>query len=171
MAPDRAKIAQRRETNRGRKERRQLRLQDTNPEQVCFVAAAQIGHLKSRTVDKGKACGKIWPLITSAEPDIWKARELLRGRRDYWGIEGVFHQRLDATLDEDRSRVRTHNALTVLGLFRRLAVSLAAAWLTCPRRRKQKKTMRDFQEQLRAHNKRRAFDLVTSLNPKAWNAR
>lgn len=160
--PDPTKTAQRRETNRGRTERRQLRLQDTTPEQVCFVAAAQLGHLQSWTLAKGKASGKSWPVLTSADPKKWNAAALLQCRRDYWGIEGVFHQRLDATLDEDRSRVRTPNALTVLGMFRRLA---------SPRRRQRKKSMRDFQEQLLQNNKRRAFDLVTSLNPKAWNAR
>lgn len=135
------------------------------------MAAAQIGELQTWTVNKGKAAGKIWPVITSADPKIWGAKELLEGRRDYWGIEGVFHQRLDATLDEDRSRVRTPKGLTILGMFRRLTVSLAATWLACPRRRKQKKSTRDFQEQLRANNKQRAFDLVTSLKPKAWNAK
>jgi hypothetical protein len=168
---DPTKIAERRENNRGREERRQLRLQDTSPEQVCFVAAAQIGHLQSWTVAKGEVSGKSWPVLTSADPKTWRAKELLQCRRDYWGIEGVFHQRLDATLDEDRSRVRTANGLTVLGMFRRLVVSLATAWLACPRRRRQKKSTRDFQDQLREKNKRRAFDLVTSLNPKAWNAR
>jgi hypothetical protein len=122
-------------------------------------------------VEKGKASGKIWPVITSAHPTIWNAKALLQCRRDYWGIEGVFHQRLDATLDEDRSRTRTPRGLTVLGMFRRLAVSLATAWLACPRRRRQKQSTRDFQEQLRENNKRRAFDLATSVNPKAWNAR
>lgn len=135
------------------------------------MAAAQIGELQSWTVRKGQASVKSWPVITSADPKVWGARELLQCRRHYWGIEGVFHQRLDATLDEDRSRVRTLQGLTVLGMFRRLAVSLATAWLACPRRRKQKKSTRDFQEQLRENNKRRAFDLVTSLNPKAWNVR
>ncbi len=135
------------------------------------MAAAQLGHLQSWTVQKGKACGNTWPVITSADPKIWKAKELLQCRRDYWGIEGVFHQRLDATLDEDRSRVRTPKGLTVLGMFRRLAVSFATTWLACPRRRRQKKSTRDFQEQLRDNNKRRAFDLVTSLFPKAWNTR
>ncbi len=164
-------MAQRRETNRGRKERRQLWLQDTTAEQVCFVAAAQIGQLQSSTLNQGKSSGKTWPVITSADPKIWTAKELLQCRRDYWGIEGVFHQRLDEALDEDRSRTRTPRGLTVLGMFRRLAVSLATTWLACPRRRRQKKSTRDFQEQLRQNNNRRAFDLVTSLNPKAWNAR
>jgi hypothetical protein len=110
-------------------------------------------------------------VITSADPHIWRAKELLQYRRDYWGIEGVFHQRLDASLDEDRSRVRTPKGLTVLGMFRRLAVSFATAWLACAPRRKQKKSTRDFQEHLRADSARRAFALVTSRNPMAWNAK
>jgi len=135
------------------------------------VAAAQIGQLQSWTVDKGKASGKTWPLITSADPKIWTSQALLQARRDYWGIEGIFHQRLDATLDEDRSRTRTPKSLTVLGMFRRLAVSLATAWLACSQRRKEKQSTRDFQEHLRQERYRRAFSLVTSVHPKAWNAR
>jgi len=157
--------------NRGRHEHRQLRLQDTTPEQVCFVAARQIGQLRSRT-SKGKVdpTDKTWPLITSADPGLWPARELLRCRRRYWGIEAG-HQRLDCTLDEDRSRTRTIRAMTVLGMFRRLATSLACAWLDDPIRRKRKLSTRDFLNHLGAEHARRAFTLVTSLNPKAWNAK
>jgi hypothetical protein len=144
-------------------------MQPTNPEQVCFVAAAQIGQLQSHILHKGKDGGKTWPLITSADPKQWPAKELLECRREYWGIEGKLHQRLDATLDEDRSRVRTVRGMTVLGMFRRLVVSFACAWLDNPRRQKQKNSARDFQEHLRAKNARRGFSLVTSLQPKAWN--
>jgi hypothetical protein len=122
-------------------------------------------------VNKNKTSAKAWPIITSAEPKTWNAAALLQARRDYWTIEGVFHQRLDATLDEDRSRTRTAKALTVLGMFRRLAVSLATFWLALPERRKQKKSARDFLHCLRNQNYRQAFSLVTSRNPKAWNAR
>jgi len=169
--PDQALSAERKETNRSRKEHRQLRMQPTSPEQVCFVAAAQIGALQSRTQQKGKNGGKTWAVITSADPQPWPAQELLHGRREYWGIEGKLHQRLDATLDEDRSRARTVRGMTVLGMFRRLVVSFACAWLDNARRRKQKNSARDFQEHLRAENARRAFSLVTSLEPKAWNAK
>ena len=58
--------------------------------------------------------------VSPPPPDRWNARALLRARRDDWGIESTFHQRLDTTLDEDRSRVRTPNAAHALGLFRRL---------------------------------------------------
>ena len=67
--------------------------------------------------------------VSPPTPDRWNARALLRARRDDWGIESTFHQRLDTTLDEDRSRVRTPNAVHALGLFRRLVVSVGHAWL------------------------------------------
>ena len=158
------------EKNRGRRERRQLRLQDTTPEQVCFAGARQIGQLRNTTSKNNTATQTTWPLITSADPRQWPASELLRCRRSYWGIEAG-HQRLDATLDEDRSRVRTPKAMTVLGMLRRLVISFACAWLEDPLRRKRKLSTRDFLNHLNADNARRAFALVTSLNPKAWNAK
>jgi hypothetical protein len=62
--------------------------------------------------------------LTLAELD---ARGWLRLKRGYWVIESKLHQALDVTLDEDRSRVRHPNAALVLGLFRRLVVSVATA--------------------------------------------
>ena len=135
------------------------------------MTARQIGELCSTTSKKNTAqTQKSWPLITSADPAQWPAIELLRCRRRYWGIEAG-HQRLDATLDEDRSRVRTPKAMTVLGMFRRMTISFACAWLEDPLRRKRKLCTRDFLNHLNAENARRAFALVTSLNPKAWNAK
>ena len=134
------------------------------------MAARQIGELRSTTSKKQlHPTERTWPLITSADPALWPAQALLRTRRRYWSIEAG-HQRLDITLDEDRSRVRTHRALTVLGMFRRLAVSFACAWLDHPSRRKRKLSTRDFLHQLNAQNARRAFSLMTSLSPTAWKA-
>jgi hypothetical protein len=59
--------------------------------------------------------------------------------------------------------------MMVLGMFRRLVVSFASAWMACPRRQKQKLSTIDFQRHLAAENSRRAFSLVTSVDPKAWN--
>jgi hypothetical protein len=135
------------------------------------VAARQIGELCSTTSKQNTAqTRKNWPLITSADPVHWPPLELLRCRRCYWGIEAG-HQRLDATLDEDRSRVRTPKAMTVLGMFRRMAISFACAWLDDPLRRQRKLATRDFLNHLNAENARRGFALVTSANPKAWNAK
>lgn len=134
------------------------------------MAARQIGELQSTTrKKKAKPKSKIWPIITSADPAKWSTMDLLRCRRKYWGIEAG-HQRLDISLDEDRSRVRTPRAMTVLGMFRRVVVSFACVWLDDPKRRKQKLSTRDFQNHLNAQGARRAFALVTSVNPKAWKA-
>lgn len=107
-------------------------------------------------------------LLTSAPPGRWNARALLLGRRDYWGIESTFHQRLDATLDEDRSRVRTPNAAHALGLFRRLVVSVGHLWLERTRKKKSRASLRTFVTTLRVHGARRALDLVTTTAPQAW---
>ena len=145
-------------------------MQDTTPEQVCLVAARQIGELHSTTSQQKKdPTDRTWPIITSADPARWPATTLLRCRRRYWGIEAG-HQRWDCTLDEDRSRVRTHRALTVLGMFRRLAISFACAWLNQPTHCKRKLSTRDFLHHLNAQNARRAFSLMTSLNSTAWKA-
>jgi hypothetical protein len=110
-------------------------------------------------------------VITSAEVQRYPTDVLLACRRGYWAIEAKLHQRLDISLDEDRSRVRTPKGLFVLGLFRRLTVSLACAWLAEPHRQRAKMSTRDFQRHLAAHNALRAFALVTAANPKAWNAK
>ena len=73
--------------------------------------------------------------------------------------------------DEDRSRGRTPKGLFVLGLFRRLAVSLAGAWLAHSQGQQAKMSTRDFQRHLAANDARLAFALVTSASPKAWNAK
>ena len=135
-----------------------------SPEQVCFPAATQALELRRLIVEKGKR--KESPpllLLTSAAPARWPARSLLRGRRDYWGIESRFHQRLDATLDEDRSRMRTPNAAHALGLFRRLVVSVAHGWIERARQQNRRASLRTLV------TPRRAFDLVTATAPQAWN--
>ena len=60
-------------------------------------------------------------MITSTEAQRYPPAVLLACRRGYWAIEAKLHQRLDISLDEDRSRLRTPKGLFVLGLFRRAA--------------------------------------------------
>jgi len=107
-------------------------------------------------------------LLSSAPPERWNARALLRARREYWGIESRFHQRLDATLDEDRSRVRTPNAAHALGLFRRLVVNVGHEWIVGAQKKNSRASLRTFVTGLRTHRARRALDLVTASAPQAW---
>lgn len=136
---------------------------------MCFPAAAQAIELRRLVITAGKK--KESPpllLLTSAPPGRWNARAILAARRDYWGIEGRFHQRLDTTLDEDRSRVRTPNAAHALGLFRRLVVSVGHEWIAQAQKKNPRASLRTFVTGLRAHGARRALDLVTASAPRAW---
>lgn len=52
---------------------------------------------------------------------------LLRLKRRYWIIESRLHHCLDVSLQEDLSRVRTPNSALVLGMIRRVLLSLSNA--------------------------------------------
>ena len=52
---------------------------------------------------------------------------MLQFKRQYWVIESRLHHCLDVSLQEDLSRVRTPNAAWVLGMIRRVVLSLSNA--------------------------------------------
>jgi hypothetical protein len=66
-------------------------------------------------------------LLSSHTLDELQAEGLLRLKRGYWVIESRLHHCLDVTLQEDLSRVRSPKAGRVLGMIRRVIVSLANA--------------------------------------------
>ena len=109
-------------------------------------------------------------LISSADEARLDALGPLDSKRGYRAIEASLHQRLDVVLDEDESRVRGGGAVHILGMCRRLAVSLACAWRHQAKTGKKncRKSTRDFQDHLTAHDLAAAFALVTANNPTAW---
>jgi len=145
--------------------------EETTPAQSGFPGARQIVALNRRVLgEDGKMSNETVHLISSLEPEATCAGDLKKIKRSYWKIESDLHYRLDEVLDEDRSRVRTPKAALVLGMFRRLALSLAITW-TAQRKKTHKRTStRYFLDHLRAQNGRRAFDLVTAKSPEAWKA-
>lgn len=155
------------EVNRGRVELRTVVASDaTNPEQAGFTSARQIAYLRRRvTHADGKKSDEIVHLISSLEPGKASATDLKKIKRKYWGIESTIHYRLDDTLDEDRSRVRNRNSALVLGMFRRLAVSLAIPWIAEEKKKRKRTSTRDFFDYLKEEKGRRAFDLITSKKP------
>jgi hypothetical protein len=66
-------------------------------------------------------------LISSLSAEQLQARGLLQPKRQYWAIESRLHHCLDVTMQEDLSRVRTSKAALVLGMIRRVVLSLANA--------------------------------------------
>ena len=154
--------------NRSRREIRALQSQETTPEAVCFPGAQQIAKLRRRVRRRGKVTTETVYLLSSRAPDSLPASELAALKRQYWSIESALHYRLDEVLDEDRSRVRTPKAAHVLGMFRRLAVSLTIPWLAQKKQTRRRASTRDFHEHLRASNARRAHLLVTAAAPTSW---
>jgi len=152
--------------NRGRPESRTLCTAPISPEQACFPAAAQSAIILRRGLgDKPD----LQYLLSSRAPERLSAAEWLAAQRAYWGIESGLHQRLDVSADEDRSRVRHRNAAWVLGMFRRIGVSLFMHWRgQNPKRAKS--TLADFHEEMGLEHQRRAFALVNSKKSCALEA-
>ena len=102
-------------------------------------------------------------LISSRPQDRLNATQWLHAPRQYWGVEGL-HQRLDASTNEDNCRVRNRNGVWVLGMFRRLAVSLFAEGYSRDETRK-RDTMTDFHAEMSAEHATPAMRFITARYP------
>ena len=149
------------EINRKRREIRRIWTIPVTPEQVCFPGARQAARLE-RKIGQHRS-ETVW-LLTSREPERMKAQQWLKFQRQYWGIESGLHQRLDVSGNEDRCRVRTRNAAWILGMFRRLAISLFMEWYLRTTKRKWM-TLTDFFSEMSVNNQRRGFLLVSARQP------
>jgi len=127
-------------------------------------AAAQAGWVRRLTFSEKKRTFEAVAVLTSAPAARLDAAKFLADNRRYWSLEGGFLQRLDGAPAEDKSRVRQRNSADVLGLFRRLAVSLAAAWIARQPGKRQASTQ-DFFDPLAHDHHRAAFALVTARRP------
>lgn len=86
-----------------------------------------MARLQSRTHRDGDWHGERVFLMSSRSLEELQAAGMLALKRRYWVIESRLHHCLDITLREDWSRVRNPNAARILGMIRRLVVSLANA--------------------------------------------
>ncbi len=77
-------------------------------------------------------------LVSSLTLEELEAAGLLRLKRNYWVIESRLHHCLDLTMGEDASRVRTPNSAWVLGMIRRVVLSLSNAAVDGARQAKPK---------------------------------
>ena len=149
---------------------RALHTVPVTPEEVGFAGATQIGKLRTRVRGCGHRVKETRYLITSASEERLDALGLLDAKRGYWAIEATMHYRLDEVLKEDESRVRGGGAAHILGMCRRVAVSLACEWLRTAKGNKKhcRKSTRDFQDHLKTHGAACGFALVAAANPTAW---
>lgn len=140
------------------------------PDEVGFAAARQIGELRNRVRGCGRKVQETRYLISSAEEQRLDANGLLDTKRGYWAIESALHYRLDDTLEEDESRVRSPRAARVLGMCRRLVVSFVCTWLKEAQKQNSRLSTRDFQDNLKLHQLASGFALITAKKPSAWRA-
>ena len=142
--------ALKREHNCGRIEIRLLDAQEVTPSKVGFPGARLVARLETRVRRKGKWQRETVYLISSQSLGQLKALGMLELKQNYWVIESRLHQCLDVTLQEDLSRVRRPKSAHVLGMIRRLIVSLANAAVNQARKTKPKTkhNTRSFQQRL-----------------------
>ena len=134
----------------------------TTAEDIGFPFAAQVALLTRQHVGrKNETVG----LITDLPPDQLPAESWLKANRMAWGIENGTHQRLDVSLNDDRCRVRNTNALWILGMLRRLVISLFMHWRG-RHSKSQHQSLTDFQSAMGEDNLALAMAFVTSHQPK-----
>lgn len=135
---------------------------DRLSEDIGFPLAAQVALLtRQRAGRRDETVG----LITDLTPAELPAAQWLQANRLAGGIENGSHQRLDITLNDDRCRVRSPNGLLILGMLRRVVISLFIHWRH-RQKRPQHKSLTDFQTALGEDNLAKAFAFVTNQHPK-----
>ena len=131
-------------------------------EDIGFPFAAQAAQLtRQHTGRNYETVG----LITELLPQQLPALQWLKANRQAWGIENGTHQRLDVTLNDDRCRVRSTNGLWILGMLRRLVISLFMHW-RARQARPPHLSLTDFQSAMGEDNLSKALAFVTHRRPK-----
>jgi len=99
-------------------------VRQVTPGQLGLAGAAQLILLIRTCTEKGNITTARTYLVTSRPADQLSPSQILCLRRGQWGIEATWHQRLDVSLHEDQSRVRSLSGVAVLGLLSRLSLAL-----------------------------------------------
>lgn len=146
------------ELNKGVWESRTLRRRTISPEDVGFPFAAQAARLTRQA--SGRADETV-ALITDLAPRQLDAATWLKRNRQAWDIETGLHARLDVSLLEDLCRIRTPRSLWVLGMLRRLVVSLFVEWRAAQPKGHQK-TLTDFHTAMGEENLAPALRFLTT---------
>jgi hypothetical protein len=94
------------------------------PLQLGLPGAAQLIVIIRTCTEKGQTTTTRTYFVTSRPAQRLSPLQILCLRRGQWGIEGTFHQRLDVSLHEDQSRVRSLSGVAVLGLLSRISLAL-----------------------------------------------
>ena len=147
-----------------------MECREVTPEQVGFPGVRLVARLQRRMRRHGKKSTETVYLISSLTLEELDAAGWIKLKRSYWVIESRLHHALDVSLDEDRSRVRNANAALVLGMFRRLVVSVAQAAIDKVQTKKTRWSVRRYQQRFahRDGGPERLHALVFAKSPTSW---
>ena len=126
------------------------------PKQLGLAGAVQLARIDRRIGAQGKL-NRTWE-VTSRPPAQQNPQQWLALDQQHWGIENRTQHTLDVTYREDQSRVRDHNAMTVLGILGRVSNALKHLW--AKGRPKRAATSRDWIEE-NQFNRWNAIRLIT----------
>lgn len=129
-----------------------VQLLEVTPSQVGFPGARLVARLETRVKRSGKWSGEVVFLLSSLTLEQLEAEGLLRLKRCYWVIESRLHHCLDMSMGEDLSRVRTPHSALVLGMIRRVVLSMSNAAVDVARQAnpKTKFNTKKFQQAFRS---------------------
>jgi hypothetical protein len=149
------------EQNKGARESRTLEARAVAAETIGLACAAQAAQLtRQRAGRKDETVG----LLTHLGPSALPPRRWLQANRQGWGIEKGNHQHLDGSRNDDRCRVRSPNGRWILGMLRRLVISLFLEG-----RHRQRKphfqSLTDFQATMGEDHLAKARGFVTQQRP------
>ena len=102
-------------------------MREVTPAQLGLAGAAQLIVIIRTCTEKGETTTTRSYFVTSRPAQRLSPLQILFLRRGQWGIEATFHQRLDVSLHEDKSRVRSPSGVAVLGLLSRISLALFQA--------------------------------------------
>ena len=134
-------------------------------EDIGFPFARQAARLLRQT--QGRKDEEV-ALITSAPPGRLNAQAWLHLNRDAWGIENGLHQRLDVSYNDDRCRVQSDKGILILGMYRRIAISLFMEWRQ-HQARPESLTTTDFQTLMAEEHRTKAVRFVLAKRPSLKN--
>ena len=150
-----------------------MRCLEVTPSQVGFPGARLVARLETRVKRAGKWGCEVVFLVSSLTLEQLEAQGMLRLKRSYWVVESRLHHCLDITMQEDLSRVRTPNSALVLGMLRRVVLSLSNAAVDRARQAnpKTKFNTRTFQQRFRSARggKERLRALIFAQSPALLN--
>lgn len=133
--PPTCRVSGRCEQRGGTQIERWIIVRDVTPAPLGLAGAAPLAMILRPVTENGTTTTTRNYFVPSRPAERLDPTPFLLLRRRQWGIESICHQRLDVSLHEDQSRVRSLSGVAVLGVLSRISLALFQADCQRPRPR------------------------------------